>query len=183
MFKTMKNYVIILALISVPSVVFSAEAKFHGLKTGMNQKEVIQYLRLDKMVSDKKTGEFSILYRDKNNKQIMGDLITGGIAQQDLEKISKHKDFTNKKFTKLYLDFTQGEILWRISVSFYVPSDTLEKIALKKVIEKYFPGQTIKEESVSSQYGTSHFYMVTMVDDKISDAAIKKHVKSFLKEM
>jgi len=182
MFKKLMNHVIILVLISVPSVVFSAEVNFHGLKTGMKQKEVIQYLQLDKLMSHDKR-EYSSLYRDKDDTQIMHDLITEGIGQRNLEEICKHKDFTNKKFSKVYLDFTQDKILWRISVSFYIPSDTLEKIALKKAIKKYFSGREIKEESTSSQYGTSHYYIVTMVDNKISDKAIEKHVKSFIKEM
>ena len=177
------GHVIISVLISVSPVALSAEVKFHGLKTGMKQKEAIQYLQLDKIVSDKKNGQFAILYRDKNNEQMIQDIFSGGVDQTDLEKVSKHKDFTSKKFSKVYLDFTQDKILWRISVSFHIPSDTLKKIALKKAIGKYFSGQEIKEESVSSKYGINHFYVVTMVDDKISDMAIQKHVKSFMKEM
>jgi hypothetical protein len=181
MFKALKDFVIVLTIIAVPSVAFSAEAKFHGLKTGMNQKEVIQYLQLDKIVNHHKR-EYPALYGG-NETQIMYRIIEEGIAQAHLEEVCKHKDFTNKKFSRVFLYFTQDEILWRIAVSFYIPNDTLEKIALKISIEKYFSGHEIKEESVTSENWTKHYYVVTMVDDKISNSAIQKHIKSFLKGM
>lgn len=179
MLKTMKNYIIVLALITAPPVVFSAEAKFHGLKTGMKQSEVIQYLQLDKIMSHMKRNN-SITYGDLNAAQLLDALYTGGIMQQYLEEVCKHKDFTSKNFTQVYLDFTQDKVLWRIRVAFRIPIDTLEKIALKKAIEKYFSGHVVKEESLSP---SSSYYVVTMVDDKISDMAIQKHIKSFLNEM
>lgn len=182
MFKALKDFVIVLTIIAVPSVAFSAEAKFHGLKTGMNQKEVIQYLQLDKIMNHYMR-KYPSLYRGDDDTQIMYQIVRGGIEQSDLEKVCKHKDFINKKFSRVFLYFTQDEILWRIAVSFYIPDDTLEKIALKISIEKYFSGHEIKEESVTSEYGTNHYYVVTMVDDKISNSAIQKHIKSFLKRM
>jgi hypothetical protein len=182
MFKVLKDFVIALTIMAVPSVAFSAEAQFHGLKTGMNKKEVIQYLQLDKIVNHKKR-ESSVLYRGKNDTQIMQQIIREGIPQNYLEKICQHKDFTNKRFANVFLDFTQDEILWRIAVSFYIPNDTLIKIALKTSIEKYFSGHEIKEESNTSGIVAMHYYVVTMVDNKISNSAIQKHIKSFLKEM
>ena len=178
MFKLIQTVAFLLAIIIVPSVAHSAGVEFHGLKSGMTKKDVIQYLQIEKLMSHNKR-EYSILYRNKNDKQILDDLVTGGINQSDLEKVCKQEQFSKKKFSKLYLSFTEDDILWRIGVSFYIPDEPLQKIALKQAIEKYFVGKEIQEESVSSKYGTSHYYVVTMVDEKVSVMAIEKLVRSF----
>jgi len=182
MFKTMKILVIILILFSAPSVVFSAGVKFHGLKAGMTKKEVIQYLQLAKIANHSKQ-EYPSLYRDKNDSEIIEDIVNGKIHQFKLEEICSHKDFSNKDFAFLALSFTQDNILWRIGIYFVVPDDSLEEIAMKKAIKKYFPGYKIQEDSSTSDYGTTNYYVVVMVDHTISDLAIQKYVKSFLKKM
>lgn len=190
MFKSIQTIAFLLAIIIAPSVAHSAGVEFHGLKSGMTKNDVIQYLQIEKLMSHNKEKlmshnkhKYSMLYRDKNDKQILDDLVTGRINQSDLEKVCKQEQFSKKKFSKLYLSFTEDDVLWRIGVSFYIPDEPLQKIALKQAIEKYFVGKEIQEESVSSKYGTLHYYVVTMVDEKVSNMAIEKLVRSFSGQM
>ena len=156
-----------------------SKTEFHGLKAGMTKAEVKEYLELDKYL-DIYNADYSY------SESTLDDLYTDSLKSYYFDKLG-HKDISNKRFFAINLFFTDENILWKIQITFNMPSDTLSEIALRNVIGNNFPDANIEEKSGSEYIGSTsfpyhHFYVI-MADEEIAKSAINKLESKFEKEM
>jgi hypothetical protein len=166
-------------LFSLSAQIVSAENttfEYFGIKSGMTRDEIKKHLNLAD-VAESKRGELSSLYGDKTNEEIIREILEEGLVTFYSAK------FSSKAFSKLNFYFTDKETLWRLDVSFGKPEDPPRVIALESALKQRFKGHTMKEESSTSQYGTSHTYRIIMIDDNILNPAVQRYRDDYLKKM
>lgn len=150
--------------------------EYYGIKGGMTKELIRKQLDLDLVVAGMKS-KYPSLFGDKTNDEIVDDILERGL------ETSLSNQFAGKVFGRLKFLFTDQQTLWRLDVIFPKPDDPAKILAMDRALKTKFSAYSIKEESTTSQYGTSYTYRVIMIDDKALEGAVQRYADDFLKKM
>lgn len=165
--ENMKKYLMALSL----SILFTNSVnafEVYGIKSGITKDEFYSLVGCQAVV-DKYNSELTSSYSTKAKLSWCQD------GSLDLP-------YFEGMYPDRFMQWTHDDRLWRLQIRVRKTSGIIQGLAQQKAFQAAFPGMEIIESSSTSQYGTTNYMSVMLIDDALFQESLDYYEKDYLEK-